>query len=74
MKVCLTGALQFCSRIVEAESPMAIVIPSRGSGLSIKLRDGDISWHEFLESVRDFKYAILFHPDILFSSFKLPSM
>lgn len=64
MKVCLTGALQFCSRIVEAESPMAIVIPTRGSSFSIKLRDGDIAWNDFLERVGDFKYAIIFQHDI----------
>ncbi|KAF3437940.1 hypothetical protein FNV43_RR20696 [Rhamnella rubrinervis] len=64
------------SRIVEAESPMAIVIPTRGSGFSIKLRDGDISWHEFLERVRDFnkyEFAVENQPieaftNILFSS------
>nr|KAJ0226928.1 hypothetical protein LSAT_V11C100006910 [Lactuca sativa] len=40
------------SRVVDAQSPMAIVIPTRGSGFSMKLRDGDISWHDFLEQVK----------------------
>ncbi|XP_054805647.1 probable acyl-activating enzyme 17, peroxisomal [Prosopis cineraria] len=43
------------SRIVDAESPMAIVIPTRGSGLSMKLRDGDLSWCDFLEGVDSLK-------------------
>ncbi|KAL7617544.1 hypothetical protein Lser_V15G00604 [Lactuca serriola] len=43
------------SRVVDAQSPMAIVIPTRGSGFSMKLRDGDISWHDFLEQVKSYK-------------------
>ncbi|KAI3513298.1 hypothetical protein L1887_20627 [Cichorium endivia] len=43
------------SRVVDARSPTAIVIPSRSSELSIKLRDGDISWHDFLERVKSYK-------------------
>lgn len=43
------------SRVVDARSPTAIVIPSRGSELGIKLRDGDISWHDFLERVKSYK-------------------
>ncbi|KAL5544827.1 hypothetical protein UlMin_008611 [Ulmus minor] len=43
------------SRVVEAQSPMAIVIPTRGSSFSTKLRPGDISWHDFLERAKDFK-------------------
>ncbi|XP_022738682.1 probable acyl-activating enzyme 17, peroxisomal isoform X2 [Durio zibethinus] len=43
------------SRVVEAQAPMAIVIPARGSSFSIKLRDGDISWPDFLESVKKLK-------------------
>ncbi|XP_015883196.3 hexanoyl-CoA synthase [Ziziphus jujuba] len=64
------------SRIVEAESPMAIVIPTRGSSFSIKLRDGDVAWNDFLERVGDFKkieFAAVDQPieaftNILFSS------
>lgn len=43
------------SRVVDAHSPMAIVIPNRASNLSIELRDGDISWPDFLDRVKDFK-------------------
>ncbi|XVE56720.1 hypothetical protein DITRI_Ditri04bG0033600 [Diplodiscus trichospermus] len=43
------------SRVVEAQAPMAIVIPVRGSSFSIKLRDGDISWPYFLERVKNLK-------------------
>lgn len=49
-----------CSRVVEAQSPMAIVIPTKGNSFSVKLRDGDISWHDFLESAKDFKYVHFF--------------
>ncbi|XP_059455543.1 probable acyl-activating enzyme 17, peroxisomal [Corylus avellana] len=48
-------SLPLYSRIVEAQSPMAIVIPTRGSSFSMNLRDSDISWHDFLERVKDFK-------------------
>lgn len=47
---------------MDAQSPMAIVILTRGSDSSMKLRDGDISWHDFLETVKDFKC-------VLFSNF-----
>ncbi|GMJ13719.1 acyl-activating enzyme 17 [Hibiscus trionum] len=47
--------LPLYSRVVEAQAPMAIVIPSRSSGFSIKLRNGDISWPDFLERVKKFK-------------------
>ncbi|KAL4278626.1 hypothetical protein GQ457_03G018650 [Hibiscus cannabinus] len=42
-------------RVVEAHAPMAIVIPSRSSGFSIKLRNGDFSWPDFIERVKKFK-------------------
>ncbi|KAK9073268.1 hypothetical protein SSX86_007592 [Deinandra increscens subsp. villosa] len=48
-------SLPLYSRVVDAESPLAIVIPSRGSSLSMKLRDGDISWQDFLEQVSNYK-------------------
>ncbi|CAI8589551.1 unnamed protein product [Vicia faba] len=48
-------ALPLYSRIVEAQSPTAIVIPTRGSGFSMKLRNGDISWCDFLERVNKIK-------------------
>ena len=62
MTTYLTLYFLSCSRIVEAQSPMAIVIPLRGSSFSMKLRDGDISWHDFLGRVEDLRYAL--HIDI----------
>ncbi|XP_062116885.1 hexanoyl-CoA synthase isoform X3 [Humulus lupulus] len=64
------------SRIVEAQSPMAIVIPSKGSSVSAELRHGDVSWHDFLKRANDFKkceFAAVEQPidaytNILFSS------
>ncbi|XP_031104945.1 probable acyl-activating enzyme 17, peroxisomal [Ipomoea triloba] len=43
------------SRVVDAQSPMAIVIPSRASALSTKLRYGDISWQDFLARTKESK-------------------
>ncbi|XP_055825588.1 hexanoyl-CoA synthase isoform X2 [Solanum dulcamara] len=43
--------LPLYSKVIDSQSPMAIVIPNRSSTLNIKLRDGDISWHDFLERV-----------------------
>ncbi|GAB4860909.1 Probable acyl-activating enzyme 1, peroxisomal [Ancistrocladus abbreviatus] len=43
------------SRVVDAQSPMAIVIPAKGSCLSMKLRNGDISWQAFRERVANSK-------------------
>ncbi|KAK4749011.1 hypothetical protein SAY87_026460 [Trapa incisa] len=39
------------SRVIDAQSPTAIVLPAKGSSLSMELRDGDISWHDFRERV-----------------------
>lgn len=47
--------LPLYSRVIDAQSPIAIVIPTKDSSFSTKLREGDISWHEFLEGVNDFK-------------------
>ncbi|CAH9142654.1 unnamed protein product [Cuscuta epithymum] len=47
--------LPLYSRVVDAQSPMAIVVPNRNSSLSIKLRDGDIAWHDFLGRIKDSK-------------------
>ncbi|KAG9448703.1 hypothetical protein H6P81_008668 [Aristolochia fimbriata] len=47
--------LPLYSRVADAEAPLAIVIPARGSSLTINLRAGDISWHAFLESVQNSK-------------------
>ncbi|XP_008453341.1 probable acyl-activating enzyme 17, peroxisomal [Cucumis melo] len=43
------------SRVVDAQAPLAIVIPTNSTGFSMKLRDGDISWHAFLDEVKDLK-------------------
>ncbi|KAK7304209.1 hypothetical protein RJT34_15331 [Clitoria ternatea] len=48
-------SLPLYSRIVDAQSPMAVVMPTRGSEFSMKLRNGDLSWHDFLESVNSLK-------------------
>ncbi|KAL6177932.1 hypothetical protein ACLB2K_049453 [Fragaria x ananassa] len=48
-------SLPLYSKIKDAQSPMAIVLLTKGSNSSMKLRDGDIFWHEFLEIVKDFK-------------------
>ncbi|XP_068637719.1 probable acyl-activating enzyme 17, peroxisomal [Aristolochia californica] len=47
--------LPLYSRVADAEAPMAIVIPTRVSSLTINLRAGDITWHAFLESVKNSK-------------------
>ncbi|XP_060204863.1 probable acyl-activating enzyme 17, peroxisomal isoform X1 [Lycium barbarum] len=44
--------LPLYSKVIDAQSPMAIVIPNKSFTFSIKLRDGDISWREFLERVQ----------------------
>ncbi|KAJ8752392.1 hypothetical protein K2173_004028 [Erythroxylum novogranatense] len=64
------------SRVVDAVAPKAIVVPAKGSSLSIKLRDGDISWHDFVDRVKDSRgneFAAVEQPvegftNILFSS------
>ncbi|KAH8487186.1 hypothetical protein H0E87_025960 [Populus deltoides] len=64
------------SRVVHAQAPMAIVIPTKGSSFSMNLRDGDISWHDFLEKATDLRgdeFAAVEQPveaftNILFSS------
>ncbi|KAI8013115.1 putative acyl-activating enzyme 17, peroxisomal [Camellia lanceoleosa] len=52
--------LPLYSRVIEAKSPIAIVIPSGGSSFGIKLRDGDISWHEFLAKVEHFRQELFY--------------
>lgn len=64
------------SRVVYAQAPMAIVIPTKGCSFSMNLRDGDISWHDFLEKATDLRgdeFAAVEQPveaftNILFSS------
>ncbi|CAN1180408.1 Hexanoyl-CoA synthase [Linum perenne] len=65
------------SRVVDAQAPMAVVIPAtEASSFTTKLRDGDISWHYFLEREKDSRgneYSAVEQPvdaftNILFSS------
>ncbi|KAF9667692.1 hypothetical protein SADUNF_Sadunf15G0050100 [Salix dunnii] len=64
------------SRVVHAQAPMAIVIPTKGYSFSMNLRDGDISWHDFIEKatgLRGDEFAAVEQPveaftNILFSS------
>lgn len=56
----LTFYLNNCSRVVDAGSPKAIVISAKEFSVSVKLREGDISWNKFLERVDTFKYDFLF--------------
>lgn len=63
-------------RVVDAQSSMAIVVPTKGCDFSIKLRDGDMSWHDFRERSKNpqsDEYVAAEHPveafsNILFSS------
>lgn len=49
------------SRVIEARAPLAVVVPSHGSTLKTKLREGDISWKSFLDLTekleRPFEYS-----------------
>ncbi|XP_071903497.1 probable acyl-activating enzyme 17, peroxisomal isoform X2 [Coffea arabica] len=64
------------SRVVDAQAPMAIVIPTRDSSFSMKLRAGDISWQDFLnraEGSKEVEFVAVEQPieaftNILFSS------
>ncbi|CAI9113443.1 OLC1v1014047C2 [Oldenlandia corymbosa var. corymbosa] len=64
------------SRVVDAQAPLAVVIPTGGSSFSMKLRDGDISWQDFLkraELSKEVEYTAVEQPieafsNILFSS------
>ncbi|XP_074317099.1 putative acyl-activating enzyme 17, peroxisomal isoform X2 [Silene latifolia] len=61
-------------RVIDAQAPLAIVIPASGSSFNIKLRSGDISWHDFRERVKkseEYKAAdktVEAFSNILFSS------
>lgn len=45
--------IRSCSRVVEADPCKAIVVPASGKELSLELRNEDISWNKFLNTVRD---------------------
>lgn len=44
--------LRLYSRVVEAQSPLAIIIPADGQASSLRLRDGDITWSEFMAKAK----------------------
>ncbi|EOY32310.1 Acyl-activating enzyme 18 [Theobroma cacao] len=75
----LRGGRKFSlySRVVEANSYKAIVLPVSGNNVGIQLREQDLSWNEFLSSVnqhpRPNHYTPIYQPtdsviNILFSS------
>ncbi|KAH7446660.1 hypothetical protein KP509_01G067300 [Ceratopteris richardii] len=76
--ICRGGrTLTLYSRIVEANSPMAIVVPASGDSLQVILRTGDVPWEKFLASTnamsRPWHYEAIQQPieactSILFSS------
>ncbi|KAI8028645.1 putative acyl-activating enzyme 17, peroxisomal [Camellia lanceoleosa] len=57
--ICGDKRLPLYSRVIKAKSPIAIFIPSGGSSFGIILRDGDISWHEFLAKVEHFSHPVM---------------
>ncbi|MQM10171.1 hypothetical protein Taro_043060 [Colocasia esculenta] len=65
------------SRVIEGTPCKAIVVPGRGENVEIKLRKHDLSWNDFLSSVKDcprpFHYSPVYQPidsvtNVLFSS------
>jgi hypothetical protein len=40
--------IPFFSRVIQGTSSKAVVIPAIGDSLGIMLRDGDMSWKDFL--------------------------
>ncbi|KAF3581208.1 hypothetical protein DY000_02029850 [Brassica cretica] len=44
-------------RDVDAEAPLAIFIPARGSFVRMNLRENDLSWNEFLGKAGNMRYA-----------------
>ncbi|KAG7556168.1 AMP-dependent synthetase/ligase [Arabidopsis suecica] len=63
-------------RVIDAEAPLAIVVPARGSSCRMKLREKDLSWNNFLGKARNLRgveYVAVEKPagaytNILFSS------
>ncbi|THG08659.1 hypothetical protein TEA_015529 [Camellia sinensis var. sinensis] len=69
--------VRFCSRVIDAQSPIAIVIPSRGSSFGINLRDalmlGAVIVHFHAKTCREVEFVAVEQPveaftNILFSS------
>ncbi|XP_010497106.1 PREDICTED: probable acyl-activating enzyme 17, peroxisomal [Camelina sativa] len=42
-------------RVVDAEAPLAIVVPARGSNYRTQLREKDLSWNKFLGNARSLR-------------------
>jgi hypothetical protein len=59
----------FDSRVVEAQGPLAIVIPADGKSMGLQLREGDLSWDDFLSCSNH-----LSRSDIIQISFHLLSL
>lgn len=55
-KIGLTLSILFCRRVVDAEAPLAIVVPARGSSCRTKIREKDLSWNNFLGKARSLRY------------------
>ncbi|KAF2553297.1 hypothetical protein F2Q68_00036853 [Brassica cretica] len=43
-------------RVVDAEAPLAIVIPARGSFVRMNLRENDLSWNDFLGKAGNMRF------------------
>lgn len=56
-KIVLTLSIGLCRRVVDAEAPLAIVIPARGSFVRMNLRENDLSWNEFLGKAGNMRYT-----------------
>ncbi|KAJ7537808.1 hypothetical protein O6H91_11G022600 [Diphasiastrum complanatum] len=65
------------SRVIDAHAPTAIVLPSNGKSVSVKLRSGDLAWNTFMSFADDLrrpdqyiavKQPVYSYTNILFSS------
>ena len=56
-KMVLTLSIWLCRRVVDAEAPLAIVIPARGSFVRMNLRENDLSWNDFLGKAGNMRYT-----------------
>ncbi len=63
--------LPLYDKVISANAPKAIVVPTNAANISIRLRDGDLMWEQFL-SDRDEFSSVSRHPhdhmNVLFSS------
>ncbi|RZC74751.1 hypothetical protein C5167_050231 [Papaver somniferum] len=48
----IRGGKSLPLRVVDAESTLAIVVPSRGCSISVELRDDDLAWPTFVERAK----------------------